>query len=87
MKHIWEKMRKFNRTYNYNNKKFLNSTWLHDFLHKYTPDAVEYDLPHFCSSNFTSVNTYLINNFTIAQLKSALKSRKNSTSGLDDLNF
>lgn len=88
MSHVWAKMRKFNRTFTYN-KSFLSTEWIHDFLHKYTPATVE-NVPEFGSCNRPDPppsTAFLNDTFTLVELKSALKSRKDTTCGLDGISY
>lgn len=83
---IWNLMRKFNKTYTYNNVS--DDFWVADFLKKYTPDSVQENL---YNANFTdqlnSGNNFLLEQFTLEELKSAIVSRRDTSAGLDGLSY
>lgn len=83
---IWKYMRKFNRSFtpNYSNE----DSWVLNFLQKYTPDYVSNRYDDTSGTNIPqSNNIFLIQPFTLQELKSAISSRKDSAFGLDGIPY
>lgn len=83
---IWRFMRKFNKTYVPRHFDG-NHEWILDFLQKYTPDSVANASSLPIDSSPNSHNNYLINLFTLEELKSAINSRRDTSFGLDGIPY
>lgn len=82
---VWQNMRKLNSKHRQNH--FKDISWVNDFLRKYTPDFVH---SPFDDKQFNSVNScpkFLTDPFSIDEISSAVKSRKDTASGLDRLTY
>lgn len=86
MSQIWMKIKKFNRSYT-PRSSFIDSEWILQFLNKYTPDTVPNNYKNSNSNVTTSSNSFLVESFTLEELKAAIKSRKDSACGLDCLSY
>lgn len=88
---IWNYIRRFKRASSVSRPK--NSEWIPSFLDKYAPDdpPEKYIDTNLLNSYFTqegnSSSIFLSNTFTWQEFQFALKSRKDTTPGLDDIPY
>lgn len=86
---IWGYIKKFKRI-GTNRNKNINDEWVPSFLDNLA-DCTEIDdnrLKYlFENASENDVNVFLKNNFTLDELLTSLKSRKNTTPGLDDIPY
>lgn len=82
---IWNYMKRFNKTSNSSSRN-SNALWVDDFLRKYTPDTVETDFQ--VDEYITASNSdFLIEPFSLDELISAIRSRRDSAFGLDGIPY
>lgn len=83
---IWAYMKKFNKPRIPFSCRNNNSSWISDFLKKYTPDSVETGFK--IDSHVTANNSnYLIDPFTFEELQAAITSRRDTAFGLDGIPY
>lgn len=83
---VWQISKRFNKTFTPPSNNI--SPWVFDFLKKYTPDSVEgpfQSIPHVVKAS--GCYEYLINPFSLQELKSAISSRRDSAFGLDGIPY
>jgi hypothetical protein len=89
MSNIWNTMRKFNKSFVSRPDQY-ETPWLNDFLKKYTPDFVSpppFSIQNSSVCNNNNNNIYLAMPFNITELNSAIKSRKDTSCGLDFISY
>lgn len=84
---VWQISKRFNKTF-FTPPSNNISPWVFDFLKKYTPDTVEgpfQSIPH--EVKVSGHYEYLIHQFSLQELKSAISSRRDSAFGLDGIPY
>ncbi|XP_062527025.1 RNA-directed DNA polymerase from mobile element jockey isoform X1 [Bombyx mori] len=85
---IWKTIRKFNKTYHNNNiKSSTNSSWIQDFLNKFSSNPQSQVNFNIHVSNTHTHNEFLTKSFTLPELHSALNSRRDTAFGLDNISY
>lgn len=84
---IWNHMKKFNKTF-VNRHINNDNNWITTFLEKFTPDFVD-NMPNKSDNIATSNNTnnFIIQPFSIQELKSAITTRRDTAFGLDGIPY
>lgn len=82
---IWKFTRKFNKTYIPSNNN--DHSWVPDFLRKYTPELVVNEFKACENDNINPRNHYILEPFSITELKSAILSRRDTAFGLDGIPY
>lgn len=81
---IWKYMRKFNRTFTPSSNY---TSWINDFLCKYSPDFVNKPFDSSSVNNSSSINNSFLKPFTLQELKSAIATRRDTSFGLDGIPY